>query len=109
MFPLCLQRQRWRHGGPGPSEQPAVGGASPVFDLQQVADQAVAGAALHKVPLSAQELLSGGSTVLLQEVVQQRQLALFPHLKVQQNQRHSQHNQNLIPEQAAPPGAATRR
>lgn len=53
---------------------------SPVFDLQQVTDEAVPGAALDKVPLSRQEGLGGRSTVLLQEVVQQRQLALLLHL-----------------------------
>lgn len=55
-------------------------GVSPVFDLQQVTDEAVSGAALDEVPLSGQEGLGGRSSVFLQEVVEQRQLALFLHL-----------------------------
>lgn len=54
---------------------------SPVFDLQQVADEAVAGAALHEVPLSGEEGLCGEAAVFLQEVVKQRQLTLLPHLE----------------------------
>lgn len=53
---------------------------SPVFDLQQVTNEAVPGAALHEVPLSGQEGLGGRSAVFLQKVVQQRQLALLLHL-----------------------------
>lgn len=53
---------------------------SPVFDLQQVADEAVAGTALDKVSLCGEEGLSGVATMLLQEVVEQWQLALLLHL-----------------------------
>lgn len=53
---------------------------SPVLDLQQVTNEAVSGAALNKVPLSGEESLRGEAAVLLQEVVQQRQLTLFSHL-----------------------------
>ena len=53
---------------------------SPVFDLQQVTDEAVPGTALDEVSLSRQEGLGGRSAVFLQEVVEQRQLTLFLHL-----------------------------
>lgn len=53
---------------------------SPVLDLQQVADEAVSGTALDKVPLSSKKGLRGWSTMFLQEVVKQRELALFLHL-----------------------------
>ena len=53
---------------------------SPVFDLQQVTDEAVPSTALYEVPLSGQEGLGGRSSVLLQKVVEQRQLALLLHL-----------------------------
>lgn len=56
-------------------------GCPPVFNLQQVADETVAGAALHKVALGGEEGLVGVAAMLLQEVVQQRQLALLPHLE----------------------------
>ena len=52
----------------------------PVLDLQQVADEAVAGAALDEVPLGREEGLGGGAAMLLQEVVEQRQLAVLLHL-----------------------------
>lgn len=98
MLPLCLREkktedaedksqrplhrhQRWVGGGRGAP-------VSPVLHLQQVADKAVPSTALNKIPLSRQEVLGGGSTVLLQEVVEQRQLTLLLHLM----QRHSVHH-----------------
>lgn len=44
---------------------------SPVFDLQQVTDEAVSSTALDKVPLSGEEGLGGEAAVFLQEVVKQ--------------------------------------
>ena len=54
---------------------------SPVLHLQQVADQTVSGAALDEVPLCGEERFGGEAAVFLQEVVEQRQLTLFTHLK----------------------------
>ncbi len=53
---------------------------SPVFDLQQVTDETVPGAALDEVALSGEESFGGEAAVFLQEVVEQRQLTLFTHL-----------------------------
>lgn len=53
---------------------------SPVLNLQKVADEAVACTALDKVALCGQKGLCCVVAVLLQEVVQQQQLALFLHL-----------------------------
>lgn len=52
-------------------------GDSPVLDLQQVAHQAVTGAALHEVPLRRQEGLGVVIPVFLQEIVQQREQRLL--------------------------------
>lgn len=83
MFPLCLRGQRrsgrhWVQNLGHWAECDVI--ISPVFDLQQVADETVSGTALDEVPLSGQEGLGGRSSVILQEVVEQRQLALFLHL-----------------------------
>ena len=50
---------------------------SPVFDLHEVAHQAVASTALDEVLLCRQELLTVGGAKLVHEVVHQRQLALL--------------------------------
>lgn len=49
----------------------------PVLDLQQVAHQAVAGAAAHEVPLGAEERLRVVIPVLLPEIIQQGELRLL--------------------------------
>ena len=49
----------------------------PVLDLQQVAEDAVAGAALDEVALRLEKLLCGRGAKLLDEVAEQRQLALL--------------------------------
>lgn len=53
---------------------------SPVFNLQQVADETVACTTLHKVALCSEEGLCSVVAMLLQEVVEQRELTLLLHL-----------------------------
>ncbi len=53
---------------------------SPVLDLQQIADDTVASAALNKVALSGKEFLCIVVSMLLTEVVEQWKLTLFLHL-----------------------------
>ena len=48
-----------------------------LFYLEQVGDDAVSGAALYKVPLSCEELFRVELTKLLEEVFQQRHLAVL--------------------------------
>ena len=51
-----------------------------IFYLEQVGDDAVSGAALYKVPLSCEELFRVELTKLLEEVFQQRHLAVLLNL-----------------------------
>lgn len=67
-------------GDPGGKAEVRAGMHPPVLDLQQVADQAVTGAALHEAALRAEEGLGGVAAVLLQEVIEQGELRLFLHL-----------------------------
>ena len=60
----------------------------PVFNLQQVADEAVAGAALDEVLLGGEESLAVGRAELVHEVLEQRQLAVLLDLV----QRHGVHH-----------------
>ena len=57
----------------------------PVFDLQQVTNEAVRCAALHEVPLRSQELFTVRRTIFAHEVGEQRQLGVLLDLM----QRHS--------------------
>ena len=59
----------------------------PVFNLQQVADEAVAGAALDEVLLGGEESLAVGRAELVHEVLEQRQLAVLLDL-VQRDSVH---------------------
>ena len=48
-----------------------------VLDLQQVADETIAGAALDEIPLCREKLLRNRLAKLLQEVVEQRKLGVL--------------------------------
>jgi hypothetical protein len=51
-----------------------------IFHLDEVGDYAVGGTALHEVPLGGEKLLRVESAKLLQEILQQRHLAVLLHL-----------------------------
>ena len=67
-----------------------------IFYLEQVGDNAVSGAALHKVPLSCKELFRVELTKLLEEVFQQRHLAVLLDLVKRDGVEHRLYEPTVI-------------
>ncbi len=61
---------------------------APVFDLEQIADDTVGGAALHKVLAGGKKALRVGRTVLPHDVVLQGHLRVPPNLMERHSVRH---------------------
>ena len=67
-----------------------------IFYLEQVGDDAVSGAALNKVPLSCEELFRVELTKLLEEVFQQRHLAVLLNLVKRDGVEHRLYEPTVI-------------
>ena len=70
----------------------------PVLHLQEVADKAVRGAALHKVPLGREKPLRGARAKLLDKVVPQTRLPLLLDLVEGDGVAHRLHQTTLTGE-----------